>query len=186
MPGQSNADLADLAARVVDGDRLAFARLAEPIISDLLAIALRMLGSKEEAEDAVQNALASAWIARTRLDPARGLSPFLMTITLNKCRDRLRRRKAAAFLGYGQEHEITIVGDPAPTPDVETGDRQALAATYAEIRKLPVRLQEALVLVAIDGRSQSEAASLLETTEKAIEARVYRARKILRKNLQIN
>lgn len=117
------------------------------------------------------------------MDPSRSQFPLLMTITLNKCRDRLRRRKTAQFLGYGEEHELALVPDCSPAPDVETGDRQALATTYAEIQKLPIRLREALVLVAIEGRSQGEVAGLLGTTPKAVEARVYRARKILREKL---
>lgn len=164
---------------------MAFARLIEPMIPDLLSTALRLLGSKDEAEDAVQNALASTWIARARLDPDRELLPYVMTVTINKCRDRLRRRKVAQFLGYGQEHGLADVEDSSPTPEVETHDRQVLAATYAEIGKLPVRLKEALVLVAIDGRSQGEAATFLGITEKAVEARVYRARKMLRKKLRM-
>jgi len=60
-----------------------------------------------------------------------------------------------------------------------------LHAAYAEIQKLPLRMREALILVAIDGRSQKEAAVLLGITEKAVEGLVYRARNTLRKKLDI-
>ncbi len=183
VPGQLNIDEQQLVEKVIAGDRLAFTQLVKPLVPRLLATALRMLGSKTEAEDAVQNALASAWIARSRLDSARPALPILTTITLNKCRDRLRRRKAAGFLGYGVDHRADFAQNASPSPEIEAADRQTLQRTYTEIQKLPVRLQEALVLVTLDGRSQSEAAELLGVTEKAIETRIYRARKSLRKKL---
>ncbi len=76
-----------------------------------------------------------------------------------------------------------LASDPAPSPETEAVDRQLLEQTRSEIRRLPLRLREALILVAIDGRSQSEAAELLGISAKAVEALVYRARKILREKL---
>lgn len=178
-------DEAELVARVIAGDRLAFARLVEPETPRLLATCMRLLGSKSETEDAMQNALASLWIMRARLDPARSVAPILTTISLNKCRDRLRRRKAAQFLGFGREGEGESVGADTPSPETEAADRDALRRTREAIARLPVRLREALVLVAIDGRSQREAAELLSVSEKAIETRIYRARKILKKTLAL-
>lgn len=183
MQDQHNSQERELVARVVAGDRRAFTQLVEPLIPRLLATALRLLGARDEAEDAVQNALASAWIARGRLDPSRHFLPLLTTITLNKCRDKLRRRKAADFLGLGRASMPELASDPAPSPETETVDRQLLEKTHAEIQRLPLRLREALILVAIDGRSQSEAAELLGTSTKAVEALVYRARKTLREKL---
>ncbi|WP_034922515.1 RNA polymerase sigma factor [Erythrobacter sp. SD-21] len=173
----------ELVARVVAGDRRAFTQLVEPLVPRLLATALRLLGTRDEAEDAVQNALASAWIARSRIDRSRSFLPLLTTITLNKCRDKLRRRKAADFLGFGRASMPELASDPAPSPETEAVDRQLLEQTRSEIRRLPLRLREALILVAIDGRSQSEAAELLGISAKAVEALVYRARKILREKL---
>ena len=180
-----HAQESELVAMVIAGDRRAFTNLVEPHLPRLLATSLRMVGIREEAEDAVQNALASAWIARARLDPRRPVLPILTTITLNKCRDKLRRRKAAQFLGFGKASSFEIVADETPSPEVEASDRQFLHAAYAEIQKLPLRMREALILVAIDGRSQKEAAVLLGITEKAVEGLVYRARNTLRKKLDI-
>lgn len=183
MQGQHNQQERELVARIAAGDRRAFTHLVEPLVPRLLATALRMLGARQEAEDAVQNALASAWVARGRIDPSRPFLPFLTTITLNKCRDKLRRRKAAAFLGFGRGSMPELAYDPAPSPETETVDRQLLEQTHAEIERLPLRLREAMILVAIDGRSQSEAAELLGISEKAVESLVYRARRTLREKV---
>ena len=183
MQGQPDSQEQALVAKVAAGDRRAFTELVEPLIPRLLATSLRMLGAHDEAEDVVQNALASAWIARARLDPARPVLPFLTTITLNKCRDKLRRRKAAQFLGFGRASMPELASDPAPSPETETVDRQLLQKTHAEIQRLPLRLREALILVSIDGRSQSEAADILGISEKAVESLVYRARKVLKEKI---
>lgn len=142
-----------------------------------------MLGTGEEAEDALQNALASVWMARARLAPEKPVAAYLTTVTLNKCRDRLRRRKVGQVLGFGAFQPG--IEWPADQPDAETeiADREALRQVARAMDRLPVRLREALVLVAIDGRSQREAAQLLGVSEKTVETRIYRARKRLRDDL---
>ena len=132
----------------------------------------------------MQDALASVWLARLRLQPDRPIGPFLTTVTLNKCRDRLRKRKTARFFGLHDGSDALELPDDSPDPECTAASRQELGLLRAEIEKLPIRLREALVLVAIDGRSQAESAALLGVSEKAIETRVYRARKRLRERLE--
>lgn len=166
------------------GNKAAYGALVEPHISRLIALASRMLASSHEAEDAVQEGLASVWVARDRLDPARSVGPFLTTVILNKCRDRLRKRKAARFFGFDTDSEILAIADDSPDPEEIATQRQELRKLTAEIERLPIRLREALVLVSIEERSQAEAAELLGVSEKAIETRIYRARQKLRDRLE--
>lgn len=173
----------ELLNRARSGSKSAFGQLVEPHLPRLLSLARRMLGSADDAEDALQTALASVWLARARLDPEKPAAPWLTTVTLNKCRDRLRRRKAAQLIGLGNADITKSLSADAPGPDVEVADREMLAKTARAIEHLPVKLREALVLVTIDGRSQGEAAALLDVTEKTIETRIYRARKRLRERL---
>jgi len=170
----------DLVKQVQTGSRSAFDRLVTPLVPQLLTLARRMLGSVSEAEDAVQSALASVWVARAKLDPERPPVAFLTTVTLNKCRDVLRRRKAARFFGFaGNDFDFDLAADQ-PDAEVVAADRQALERVQRAMERLPVRLREALVLVSMEGMSQREAAEVLGVTEKAIETRVYRARARLR------
>ena len=184
MAQHAKHDERGLVGQVRDGNRAAFDRLAQPLIPQLLALARRMVGSAEEAEDAVQAALASVWVARTKLDPQRPAAAYLTTVTLNKCRDRLRRRKAARFFGFGTLEDDLLLADDQPDAEALAADRQSLSRVQEAIAGLPVRLREALVLVAIEGRSQREAAELLSVTEKTIETRVYRARLRLREKFE--
>lgn len=180
MQGPEDTNDTDLIERVREGDRSAFSKLVAPHLPRLLGLARRMLGSTDEAEDALQNALASTWIARARLDPGKPVAPYLTTVSLNKCRDKLRRRKVLQMLGLeATDSHFAAVAD-APGAEVELADRQELERVSKAIDKLPLRLREALVLVAVEGRSQREVAELLGVTDKTIETRVYRARQRLR------
>lgn len=183
MRERDNKQEADLIEQVRAGHREAFGQLVEPHIPRLLGLARRMLGNGEEAEDALQNALASTWIARAKLDPAMPVAAFLTTVTLNKCRDRLRRRKVKRLIGLDVSEPVLPVADEEPDAEAKLADRQALENTWQAIERLPLRLREALILVAVEGRSQREVAELLGVTEKAIETRIYRARQRLREKL---
>ena len=110
--------------------------------------------------------------------------PYLTTVVLNRCRDRLRRRKVAGFFGLSGDDELHSIADDLPGPEALAVSREELNLVQAEIARMPVRLREALVLVTIEGRSQAEAADLLGTTEKAIETRVYRARNRLKERFE--
>lgn len=173
----------ELVGKVIAGSRTAFGELVGPHSNRLLTLAARMLGSRSMAEDALQNALASVWLARHRLDAARPIGPYLTTTLLNKCRDLLRRRKAARLFGIQYSGDDMVMIDESPDAETIAVDRQELSLLQSEIERLPIKLREALVLVTIDGRSQSEAAELMGVSEKAIETRIYRARKQLREKI---
>ena len=183
MKGRDDTPEASLVERVIAGDKVAFGRLVEPHLPRLLGLARRMLPFADEAEDALQNALASVWIARAGLDPQQPVAAFLTTVTLNTCRDRLRRLTVARLLRFTALDSHVPVAADQPAPDTEIADRQMLAHVIRTIDRLPLRLREALVLVAIEGRSHREVADLLGLTEKAVETRVYRARQRLRERI---
>lgn len=143
-----------------------------------------MLANEADAQDAVQNALASAWLALHRFDPQRPFGPWLTTIAINKCRDVGRARKLRNFFSVNAENRTADIADPTPGPDTTMADSQLLALVQQEIFRLPVNLKEPFVLVAFDNRSQAEAAEILGISEKAIETRIYRARNHLRAKFQ--
>jgi len=160
-----------LVSQVRAGNKRAFSKLVEHETGRLLALATRMLSSPSQAEDVVQ-------------DPDKPIGPYLTTVVLNRCRDRLRRRKVAGFFGLSGDDELHSIADDLPGPEALAVSREELNLVQAEIARMPVRLREALVLVTIEGRSQAEAADLLGTTEKAIETRVYRARNRLKERFE--
>lgn len=173
---------ADLVARTRKGESHAFTLIMRRHKGWLYRFVRRYVGDSEEAYDLVQESFASAWSALGRYDPERPFGIWLRRIALNKCRDRARRnavrRAVFGFLG-GAEPERTDVADSAPTPDAATAADHALRRLDGALAALPAALKEPLVLTAIEGLSHKEAGELLGLNPKAVETRVYRAKKRL-------
>ncbi|CCA93218.1 MULTISPECIES: RNA polymerase sigma factor [Novosphingobium] len=167
------------------GDRSAFDRLVADHASRLLGLSLRMLGEKSDAEDAVQNALSSAWLALYRFDQTKPVAPWLTTITINKCRDIMRRRRISRLLRFEAEDDANSIAHPDPHQEERLIIRQNLEFLQREIVRLPPKLKEPFILVVFDGRSHEEAAKILGISRKAVETRIYRARNFLREKFEI-
>ena len=140
-----------------------------------------MSRDRDDAYDVLQESFVSAWGALSRFDPERPFPAWLRRIALNKCRDRARRngvRRAAlklfGFAAFGVPDETAShASDAAAAAD------SALRRLEAAIAKLPRQLKEPLVLTALEGLSHKEAGALLEISAKAVETRVYRAKRQL-------
>lgn len=140
----------------------------------------RSYAGDADALDLTQEAFIAAFAALDRYDAFRAFRPWLLRIALNKCRDWSRRRAVRQLLLFGaSDDEAHGIPDPAAGPEAQTGDARELELVSAAIAKLPASLKEPLILTAIEGLSQAEAAATLGLSEKAIEVRVYRARKKL-------
>ena len=168
------------------GDRKAFDALVDLHAPRLLAIAIRMAGNKADAQDAVQNALASAWLALPKFDLSRSISPWLTTIVINKCRDLARSRRFSRLFRSSDDFEELNIADEQPDQQRHAQGRQLLEQVQLQISRLPSRLKEPFVLVVFDGLSQAEAAQILGVTEKTVETRIYRARKRIRQKVDLD
>lgn len=170
-----------LIAEAAKGSKAAFNRVMNEQAPRLQNIALRMMGNSSDAEDAVQEALAAAWFKLASFDLSRPISPWLTRITVNKCRDLLRKRLIRQFFEFHSDNEAgMMIADDAPDPSAELQARQALDVMQKEITRLPATLREPFVLVTFGENSQAEAAHILGISEKAVETRIYRARNRLR------
>lgn len=180
---QSDAQVPEnaLIAEAAKGSKAAFNRVMNEQAPRLQNIALRMMGNSSDAEDAVQEALAAAWFKLASFDLSRPISPWLTRITVNKCRDLLRKRRIRQFFEFHSDNEASMmVADDAPDPCAELQAHQALEVMQKEITRLPATLREPFVLVTFAENSQAEAAHILGISEKAVETRIYRARNRLR------
>jgi len=180
-----DSDEAQQLADARAGDRGAFDRLVARHAPRLIGLAARMLGEKSDAEDAVQDALASAWLALHRFDLDKPAGPWLATITINKCRDAMRRRRLARLLSFAADQRADDIIDLSPDQEQQLAERQLLARVRREIARLPPKLKEPFVLVVFDDRSQEEAARILGISRKSVETRIYRARNFLREKFEI-
>ena len=182
-PERSDAELAQAAAR---GDERAFAVLVGRHKDSLYRLLRRYVGDSDEAYEAAHEAFIAAWGALARYDPSRSFGAWLRTIAINKARDRGRRLAVRRFFfgaQAGDEPRTAEVADLSLSAEAELLQRDRRAELDRAIAQLPANLKEALLLTAIDGRSQQEAGEMLGVTAKTIETRVYRARRVLAQTL---
>lgn len=169
---------AELAGAACQGDETAFAAIMRRHKAWLYHFIRRYVANRDDAYDVLQETFVSAWGALARYDRGRPLEAWLRRIALNKCRDRARRnavRRAAHQLlvstGLSQE--------TAAPPDSGAAPLRALQHLESAIAQLPRPLKESLVLTALEGMSHKEAGEILGINAKAVEMRVYRAKRRL-------
>ncbi|MDJ0277603.1 sigma-70 family RNA polymerase sigma factor [Sphingomonas sp. 2R-10] len=175
-----------LVALARTGDEAAFAALMQRYKGRVYRLALNSIADPDEALDVVQDTFLSAYRALSRYDPERSLATWLAAITLNKCRDRARRRALRAFF-FGARPiddlaDTLAAGDADPARSA--ADRQELARVRAAMAGLPAALREPLLLCTVEEMRHAEAATLLGITPKAVETRIRRARARLNELLE--
>jgi RNA polymerase sigma-70 factor, ECF subfamily len=167
-PGPSDADL--LRAHVA-GDPDAFAELVRRHRDRLWAVAVRTIGDREDAADAIQDALLSAHRSAARFRGDSAVTTWLHRIVVNSCLDRIRRRQAHPTVPLPDGSVVTGPEPATPAPDHDTAlvVRQALA-------ELPPEQRAALVLVDVQGYPVAEAAEILGVAEGTVKSRCARGR----------
>ncbi|GAA2191939.1 MULTISPECIES: RNA polymerase sigma factor SigM [Streptomyces] len=167
---------ADLLARHVDGDPEAFGEIVRRHRDRLWAVALRTLGDREEAADAVQDALVSAYRAAHTFRGQSAVTTWLHRITVNACLDRARKaasRKTAPVDDTERLEQLLEPHESASAP-AERNDvhRQLLEA----LGTLPPEQRAALVLVDMQGYPVAEAARILDVPTGTVKSRCARGR----------
>jgi RNA polymerase sigma factor (sigma-70 family) len=173
-------DDAALVQQALAGRQQAYAALLARHREAVFRLARHHLCNDADALDIVQESFISAFAALARYDPARPLRGWLLRIALNKCHDFARRRTVRRLFAFARPIDDALdVADPAPDPEQALGSAGQVAAIRAAIAALPTQLKEPLILCAIEGLSQDEAARVLGLSRKAVETRIYRARQKL-------
>src|SRR3954469_24837075 len=154
------------------GHERAFEAIVERYRGALLRASRRYL-PEARAEDALQQAFISAWSALQRGDEIRDLRAWLYRIVHNMALNQLR------VSGYDYaELEESLRGSDAPQEEMER--RAIVRQTLTGLAALPERQREALLRIAVEGRSQEEVARELGVSEGAVRQLVHRARLTLR------
>src|ERR1700677_737300 len=152
------------------------------------AIALRHLRNHADAEDAVQDALLSAYAHLDQFKGQAQMSTWLTTIVTNCARMRLRRRPRLSNLSlderFGEQQEYAlseILADRGPSPEDEchTSELRGRLLRFAE--QLSPRLRKTFQLRDLDGLSINEAAHILGLPHGTVKAQLARARAKLRR-----
>ncbi len=158
------------------GDRRAFEALYRAHVGRINRLCLRLTGSRETAEDCVQDAFVSAWRALPRFEVRSSFSTWLHRIAVNAV--LARRRGLASSLEITVDEDVTAldrrVSLDAPPLDLE-----------AAIRALPTGARLVLVLVGLYGFSHDEAARELGIAVGTSKAQLHRARALLAAHLDL-
>jgi RNA polymerase sigma factor CnrH len=172
----------ELAVRAVSGDRRAYGKLVKRHAASL-AQAARSFGVPEtDVDDLVQEAFLAAWRHLGDYDATRPFRGWLFRIALNKMRDLHRFRRVRRFLFSASNldsAESLSLPDDEPDPERRAIAAADLRAVQKILGGLDRDLRDALILTAVVGLSQPEAAVALGTSVKGIEGRVGRARQRL-------
>lgn len=166
----------ELLAAHVAGDETAFTTLIERHRHRLWAVALRTTGDPQDAEDALQDALISAF---RRADQFRGdaaVTTWLHRIVVNASLDRIRRRTARPTVPLPDEPAMADLRD-------DLGQRETQLAVLDALAQLPEDQRDAVLLVDLEGYSVIEAAAILGCPEGTIKSRCSRGRKRLAEQL---
>ena len=161
--------------RHVDGDRDAFGQLFLRHRDRLWAVAVRTLSDPEEAADALQDAMISAFRRAGSFRGDSAVTTWLHRIVVNACVDRLRRKAARPAAGGTDERTLDNLAVAHCAPDPSSHSDTALDVMSA-LRTLPPDQQAALVLVDMLGYPVAEASDILGVSEGTVKSRCARGR----------
>ncbi len=157
-----------LVAGVRRRDRRAFEAIYERHAAQLLTFCIYLLGSRHDAEDALQATFASAYRALLNDTRPVSLRPWLFTIARNESLSILRKRRPQVELNG----EVALTGDPVKLAEVH----EEMVSMIGGIRELPEKQRAALVLAEVHGMSHAEIGSVLGVRPDQVKAYVFQAR----------
>lgn len=178
--GAQGADDDDrLLSGIAAGDRSAFQRLRERHLNRVFSLALRVTGSRADAEDAAQEAFTRAWRKAASWQPGEAkFSTWLYRVTMNLCIDSRRKPRAEQL-----DPDLPL-RDPSPGAEAMLLAAEQEARVRAAMAELPERQREAMALCYTLGLSNAEAADTMEISVKAYESLLVRAKRDIRARLE--
>jgi RNA polymerase sigma factor (sigma-70 family) len=153
------------------GNQSAYEALVARYQARLLAFCRHMLGSREDAEDVLQEVFAAAFNALLADERAINVRPWLYRIARNRCLNHLRRIRAV-----GVDSMDVHLAEHGTTTAEKAHDREEFRQLIRDVQRLPESQRTALLLREIDALSYEQIAEAMETTVPSVKSLLVRAR----------
>jgi RNA polymerase sigma-70 factor (ECF subfamily) len=182
-------DRADM-ERLIAGHDAALNDLMERHATPVFHLLCRMLANEDDANDLAQETFFRVYRARASFRTSEKFSTWLYAIAANLARNHFRWRSRHPNVSLEAETDspeqslANVLPSDSPPPNEAALASERAVAVRSAVSRLPEDLREAIVLCEWEERSLAEVAAILDTTPKAIESRLYRARQILRERLK--
>jgi RNA polymerase sigma-70 factor, ECF subfamily len=175
-------------ARAIAGDVESFNQLVSRWERPIFALAYRTLGREEDARDVVQEAFLRAYRGLRGFKGQAKFSSWLYRITLNLCRDWIRRERRAALVQAPEGTDAVDLADSqaAPVESVEdlVARREMSEAVAHAMAELPDEQRTAILLKEYHGLTFQEIADMLDCPLSTVKTRLYQGLSVLRRRLE--
>ncbi|MBI3951425.1 MAG: RNA polymerase sigma factor [Acidobacteria bacterium] len=168
--------------KFADGDLTAFPVIFRAAVDDVYWLAYRMLGSREAAEDVVQETFIRIYKMRKQLDPEKPFRSFVLRIATNLAIDLLRKTRRENWVPYPDESECGTE-QLYTVPAYEEGTYARQVALNQALDALPAIYRAVLVLKYGHDLSYQEIAQALDISVPAVALRLKRGKELLRQKL---
>lgn len=168
---------AELARRILAGDREAFEAFVARFQTSIFRIAYRMTGNGAEAEDLTQEVFLRLYQNLASYDTARPLAPWVSRVACHHVLNRLRKARLRTDAIEGNE------ADAAPNPEEALVLRRESERVRAALRELPPRLRLAITLKYEEGMTAEEIGAVMQAGRNTVKTWLFRARESLRRTL---
>ncbi len=181
-----------LVKRTLEGDIRAFEALIDKYKNMVFTISFRMLGNHADAEDASQEVFLRLFNSLKKYNSNHKFSNWLYQITMNICRDELRKRKNAKgnisldepLKEQDGKDIASLIPDDYNLPERIVEENELRDRLEMAIQKLPPDYREPLALRYTKGLSYEDISSILKLPVGTVKVRIHRARRMIREALK--
>lgn len=174
----------ELVRALAHGDRDALAELYDRLAPMMMALLVRMLPSRAEAEEQLQNVFVELWRRAGQYQPSRGsVRSWALTVTRSRALDALRAGKRRRARDHEPSDDATLAAPTSARPDEVAAARQDAGAVSTALAALSAEQRQALEMSYFGGLSHREIADQLGIPLGTVKSRIIAGMKVLRRTM---
>ena len=155
-----------------------------PLKNQLFRLALRIVQSREEAEDIVQDTLLKAWNRRASWDKIENMESFLMTSCRNLALDRLKRSEHQNISLDDEQTALSTQISSHTSIEEQLLRQDRIKWVHTQMNRLPEKQRTCMQLRDVEGKAYKEIAEILGLTEEQVKVNIFRARQTIKEKIK--